>query len=166
MRRQATERLHYPHHRFTSRQLPTDLEDWLLTLLRERQLGVKSPVLGDEIKAICQSLARTDARFSNLAKSLPQRLEQIPPENQLRTDFSHKFRTSVAASFTKSLGERLRSDPALVAALEDFEWDLDRLILFAWRGRELKVGLQYFVESLKRQTDWIEDQVAGPPPSL
>ena len=106
-------------------------------------------------------------RFGSVRTRLPRRLDEIPPESQIRTDFSHKFRTEFSARLRAGLSENLRSDPDLCEALARSEWDLDRLVLFSWRSMRLKAEFEAYSEELKRQTDWISEEAgAGQTPSL
>ena len=79
-----------PERRFIS----DEIEHWLVQQVLNRERGKESPVLAGELTQICQTLIRRDAsRFEQILSPLPRHLDHIPSKDQLRTDFSHKFRT-------------------------------------------------------------------------
>jgi hypothetical protein len=135
-----------------------DIEQWVLERVASQEQGKEFAVLATDIAEICASVRRADPeRYNEALASPPRNLEDIPARGQVRAEFSHKFRTEANKRLDLVLGERLRSEPHLRTALEDSEWDLDRLILFLWLSKELKEHLQKFNNLLKYQTGWLEE---------
>jgi hypothetical protein len=144
-----------------------DIEQWVMERVAAREQGKQSAVLADDIAEIWAAIRRADPhRYKDLLTAPPRNLTDIPPTNQLRTDFSHKFRTEAAKRLDAGLAERLRSNPTLRTALEDSEWDLDRLILFLWLSKELKEHIHKFTELLNYQTGWVEEYQGDKSPTL
>ena len=144
-----------------------DIEQWVIERVANREQGKQSAVLSEDIAEIWAAVCRADPnRYKDLLTAPPRNLTDIPTANQLRTDFSHKFRTEATKRLDVVLAERLRSDPNLRTALEDSEWDLDRLILFLWLSKELKDHIQKFSELLNYHTGWLEEYQGDKAPSL
>jgi TIR domain len=136
--------------------------------LKAERKGTESAVLENEIQKIFEEVIRNEpSRWGEILQRVPRKIEEIPSEGNLRTDFSHKFRSKVDEKLQGELGEKLKSSPDLCTALHDSEYDLDQLVLFIWLRLQLRDVLNVYHDLMERRMSWIEEEGGkGRSPSL